>query len=396
MTKFKFIDLFSGIGGFHQAMAQLGGECVFASEIDAFCNKTYKENYGISSDINIRDVDEKKDIPPHDVLCAGFPCQAFSKAGKQEGLEDQTRGTLFFEIVRILKHHHPKYIILENVRNLVSHDKGNTWRIIKETLCECGYRLTEKPLILSPHQLGVPQLRERVIILGKYEPDNVDKHLEIHFDSLKDKNENSIYDILSECQVEDKYYISQYEEKVLEAWDEFYKGIDKKIIGFPIWSQYFRYKKAPEEYPGWKKEFVNKNIALYQENKSFIDRWLKKYNNLEDFAPTHRKMEWQAGTSISSVWEGVIQFRPSGVRIKAPTCFPALVAMVQIPIIGRYRRRLTVEEAGLLQSFPNPCRIKEDGTGFLCNENDQQAYKQFGNSVNVKVIQECAKRLMRL
>lgn len=396
MAKFKFIDLFSGIGGFHQAMAQLGGECVFASEIDAFCNKTYKENYGISSDVNIRDVDEKKDIPAHDVLCAGFPCQAFSKAGKQEGLEDQTRGTLFFEIVRILKHHHPRYIILENVRNLVSHDKGNTWQIIKGTLHECGYRLTEKPLILSPHQLGVPQLRERVIILGKYEPDNIDKHLEIHFDLLKDKNENSIYDILTESQVEDKYYISQYEEKVLEAWDEFYKGIDKKIIGFPIWSQYFKYKKAPEEYPSWKKEFVNKNIALYQENKTFIDKWLKKYNNLADFAPTHRKMEWQAGTSISSVWEGVIQFRPSGVRIKAPTCFPALVAMVQIPIIGRYRRRLTVEEAGLLQSFPNPCRVKQDKGGFLCDENDQQAYKQFGNSVNVKVIRECAEKLMAL
>ncbi len=396
MAKFKFIDLFSGIGGFHQAMVQLGGECVFASEIDAFCNKTYKENYGISSDVNIRDVDEKKDIPAHDVLCAGFPCQAFSKAGKQEGLEDQTRGTLFFEIVRILKHHHPQYIILENVRNLVSHDKGNTWKIIKESLQKCGYRLTEKPLIISPHQLGVPQLRERVIILGKYEPDNVEEFLEIHFDSLKDKNENSIYDVLTEQQVEDKYYISEYEEKVLEAWDEFYKGIDKKIIGFPIWSQYFKRKKAPKEYPDWKKEFVNKNIALYQDNKAFIDAWLKKYNNLKDFAPTHRKMEWQAGTSIESVWDGVIQFRPSGVRIKAPTCFPALVAMVQIPIIGKYRRRLTVEEAGLLQSFPNPCRENKLEGSFLCDANDQQAYKQFGNSVNVKVIRECAEKLFAL
>ncbi len=119
MQDFKFIDLFSGIGGFHQAMTQLGGECVFASEIDEYCNKVYFDNYGIDSAVNIRDA-AAEDIPPHDVLCAGFPCQAFSKAGKQEGLTDRTRGTLFFEIVRILQYHRTKYIILENVRNLGS------------------------------------------------------------------------------------------------------------------------------------------------------------------------------------------------------------------------------------------------------------------------------------
>ena len=95
MNKFRFIDLFSGIGGFHQAMESLGGTCVFASEIDEECNKVYEDNYGLSSDINIRDA-EVENIPEHDVLCAGFPCQAFSKAGKQMGLKDQTRGTLFF------------------------------------------------------------------------------------------------------------------------------------------------------------------------------------------------------------------------------------------------------------------------------------------------------------
>lgn len=393
---FRFIDLFSGIGGFHQAMTQLGGKCVFASEIDEYCNKLYKENYDIDSDINIRDADEKIDVPEHDVLCAGFPCQAFSKAGKQEGLEDETRGTLFFEIARILKHHHPEYIILENVRNLVSHDKGNTWKIIRKTLVECGYRLTENPVIMSPHQLGIPQLRERVIILGKYDPDHVNEFLEVSFADLKDKNDNSIYDVLTENKVEDKYYISEYEERVLNAWDEFYKGINKKVIGFPIWSKYFKYSEAPEEYPAWKRDFVNKNIILYQENKEFIDAWLEKYDNLKGFAPTHTKMEWQAGTTIKSLWEGVIQFRPSGVRVKTPTCFPALVAMVQIPIIGRYKRRLTVEEAGLLQSFPNPTRVKNEEGDFLCDSNDQQAYKQFGNSVNIDVIRECAEKLFSI
>ena len=128
---FTFIDLFSGIGGFHQALEQLGGKCVLASEIDEYAIETYQKNYHIDSNINVRDIDENN-MPDFDVLCAGFPCQTFSKAGKQLGFNDETKGTLFFDIERILKAKHPKYIILENVRNLVSHDHGNTWRIINE------------------------------------------------------------------------------------------------------------------------------------------------------------------------------------------------------------------------------------------------------------------------
>lgn len=154
MNKFKFIDLFSGIGGFHQAMENLGGECVFASEIDPHCIQTYYNNYKIDANHNVREV-AAEDIPVHDVLCAGFPCQAFSKAGFQKGMSD-TRGTLFFEIERILQYHKTKYIILENVRNLVSHDQGNTWKTIHNHLKALGYRLTPVPIIISPHQFGVP------------------------------------------------------------------------------------------------------------------------------------------------------------------------------------------------------------------------------------------------
>lgn len=388
MKSFKFIDLFSGIGGFHQAMKQLGGECVFASEIDSFCNAEYELNYHLSSDINIRDKKEE-DIPHHDVLCAGFPCQAFSKAGKQAGLEDQIRGTLFFEIVRILKYHHTPYIILENVRNLVSHDNGNTWSIIQKSLRDLGYRTTTEPLILSPHHFGIPQNRERVIILGKYDPENIEVPLAVDFGKLKEKKENSIYDVLEEGKVDDSYYISKYEEMVLQAWDEFYQGINLKIIGFPIWADFFKYDGSLEEFPDWKADFVRKNVKLYRENQEFIDSWLEKYNNLKDFAPTHHKMEWQCGTRINSVWEGVIQFRPSGVRVKTPDCFQALVAMVQIPIIGRYRRKLTVEEAARLQSFP----VDDEKEPFIVDANRQQAYKQFGNSVNVEVIRRAAEVL---
>ena len=136
--------------------------------------------------------------------------------------------------------------------------------------------------------------------------------------------------------------------------------------------------------PKWKEDFINKNINLYNNNKEFIDRWMEKYNYLKEFAPTHRKLEWQAGNSIKSLWDGIIQFRPSGIRVKKPTCFPALVAMVQIPIIGKYKRRLTVREAARLQSFPDT---------FIPNKNDQQAYKQFGNAVNVDVIKTMAEKL---
>ncbi len=382
MTKFTFVDLFSGIGGFHQAMEQLGGICVFASEIDPYCIKTYEDNYGIDADHDIRDV-HAQDIPKHDVLCAGFPCQAFSKAGYQKGMSD-TRGTLFFEVERILQHHKTKYIILENVRNLVSHDNGNTWKTIHGHLKNLGYRLTPVPIIISPHQFGIPQLRERVVILGIYDPANVDQDLNITFENLISKADNSIYTVLESGKVEDKYYISAREEYVLDAWDEFYHGIKETVIGFPIWAEYFKDKDAEEDFPGWKREFIRKNKQLYASNQAFIDAWLEKYNDLKDFNPTQRKMEWQAGELINSVWEGVIQSRPSGIRIKAPTTFPALVAIVQIPIIGRYRRRLTVREAANLQSFP---------ADFVPHPDDHQAYKQFGNAVNVEVIKQVARKL---
>lgn len=383
--EFAFIDLFSGIGGFHQAMSNIGGKCVLASEIDQFAIESYKENYGIDS---AHDVTEIKDdeIPYHDVLCAGFPCQAFSKAGHQKGFADETKGTLFFQIERILKAKQPKFIILENVRNLVAHDRGNTWRVIRRSLTDLGYVLTDSPIIMSPHQLGVPQLRERVYILGVHHSLGVN-HLNIEIPE-RDKSTLDIYDAgIIEENPDPKYNISEEEERVLNCWDEFYHGIKEKVIGFPIWTFEFKQTYDTSAFPKWKAGFCRKNRDLYLNNKDFIDQWLEKWNNLEDFTPTHRKFEWQAGTSISSLWEGFIQFRPSGIRVKRPDSFPALVAMVQIPIIGKYKRRLTPREAARLQSFPDT---------FIPNANDHQAYKQFGNAVNVNCVEFLARQLFNL
>lgn len=383
MKEFTFVDLFAGIGGFHQAMTQLGGECIFASEIDQHAIDVYKTNYGINSEYNICDVNVE-DIPPHDVLCAGFPCQAFSIAGKCEGFNDETRGTLFFEIERVLKHHKPKFIVLENVKNLTSHDQGRTWATIEEHLHNLGYRLTLNPLIVSPHHFGIPQLRERVIILGYHDPNNVYIPLEIDLGVLKHKDDNSIYTILDEI-VDDKYNISKEEERYLTMWNEFYQNIDLDVIGFPIWVEYF--KIGPQsEYSDWKNKVIEKNNSLYSRNKDFIDDWLIKYD-VYNLPIGRQKFEWQAGNKINSIWEGLIQFRQSGIRVKAPNCFQTLVAMVQTPIIGKYKRRLTPREAARLQSFPEE---------FILDENDKQAYKQLGNSVNVEVIKKCATELFKM
>ncbi len=381
MEKFNFIDLFAGIGGFHQAMSNLGGKCVLASEIDESAIKTYFKNYGIDSAHDITKIDDL-DIPDHDVLCGGFPCQAFSKAGKQLGFDDPTKGTLFFEIARILRAKHPKYIILENVRNLLSHDHRNTWKIIEQTLDEIGYNV--KAVVMSPHQLGIPQLRERVYILG-VRKDIYAGELIFVVPDKKDKTSLNAYEAgVFDKKVSEKYMISKHQEEVMECWNEFYNGISMKVIGFPVWATEFGATYPLDDYPDWKAEFCVKNRKLYLENKEFIDGWLAKWNNLSNFTPTERKFEWQAGESIKSIWDGYIQFRPSGIRVKRPDAFPALVAMVQIPIIGRYKRRLTPREAARLQSFPEE---------FEPDENDFQAYKQFGNAVNVNCVEYLAKQL---
>lgn len=159
---FTFIDLFAGIGGIRLPFTELNGRCVFSSEWDKAACQTYASNYGEIPFGDITKISETF-IPPHDVLLAGFPCQAFSIIGKMKGFED-TRGTMFFEVARILKYHHPKAILLENVKQLVSHDKGKTFEVILQTLADLGYHV--KWQVLNALDFGLPQKRERVIIVG--------------------------------------------------------------------------------------------------------------------------------------------------------------------------------------------------------------------------------------
>ncbi|WP_069098649.1 DNA (cytosine-5-)-methyltransferase [Mesomycoplasma ovipneumoniae] len=174
--KLKIVDLFAGIGGFHKAIENVAKknnfdiECVFVSEIDPYAITTYINNFSVVQNkiINIKDLDNNaSQVPDHDFLFAGFPCQTFSNAGKKLGFSDEVKGTLFFDIVKILKTKKPKYILLENVKGLLNHDKGKTWNTIVKTLKDdLGYMIPEKPLVLSPNDFGIPQDRKRVYIPG--------------------------------------------------------------------------------------------------------------------------------------------------------------------------------------------------------------------------------------
>jgi DNA (cytosine-5)-methyltransferase 1 len=159
---YTFIDLFAGIGGFHLALSSFGAKCVFASEWDKHATETYEQNFRLKPFGDITKISEN-DIPKHDILCGGFPCQAFSVSGKQKGFED-IRGTLFFDIARIVKEHLPKVLFLENVKNLAKHDEGKTLKTIIKTLEELNYSVYTK--IFNASNFGLPQNRERIYIVA--------------------------------------------------------------------------------------------------------------------------------------------------------------------------------------------------------------------------------------
>lgn len=387
MHSFTFIDLFAGIGAFHLALEKLGGKCVFASEIDKYAIETYKKNFNMNSDCNIFNIDEK-DIPKHDVLCAGFPCQPFSNAGNKKGFTD-TRGTLFFEIERILKYHKTKYIILENVKHLVKHDDGNTFKVIKEHLIDLGYILTEKPIIISPHHIGIPQNRERIFIVGIHKDYIDSEFIDIKIPNKDKYPKTSMYDVL-DCRMgnHEGYMINDYECRVLRAWDAFVKHFKKNNIKIcsPALVEEFGASYDYKSFPKWKQDYCKKNREFYIQNKDFIDTW-KIVFKVDEFKKRDKKLEWQAGDTANSVYETLIQLRQSGVRCKKTDTFPALVAIVQTSIVGKYMRRITPREAARLQSFPDT---------YMLHEDDKIAYKQLGNSANVDVIVYLAKQLFEI
>jgi DNA (cytosine-5)-methyltransferase 1 len=210
-NKFRFIDLFAGIGGIRLAFEKQGGKCVFTSEWDKFAQQTYSENFGDIPSGDITEIHEK-DVPNHDILLAGFPCQPFSHAGLKRGFDD-IRGTLFFDIVRIIREKKPKMVLLENVKGFASHDKGNTFKVVCSTLEKLGYEVQYK--VLNAREFGVPQNRERIYIVG------IDRKrtLQAPFSFPKPPNLPITVGEILESRVDPKYTIS----------DKLWKGHQRRL-----------------------------------------------------------------------------------------------------------------------------------------------------------------------
>jgi DNA (cytosine-5)-methyltransferase 1 len=311
--KFKFIDLFAGIGGIRMAFQNLGGKCVFTSEWDIYSKKTYDANFGEVPFGDITKISETE-IPDHDILLGGFPCQPFSIAGvskknalgRAHGFLDETQGTLFFDVARILKHKMPKAFMLENVKNLVSHDKGKTFTVIKETLKELGYSIHFKVL---DGQYFVPQHRERIIIVG-FNNTYFKSEETFQFPKMGD-TKFAIRDILEE-EVDPKYTLSD-----------------------------------------------------------------KLWNYLQEYAKKHKAKGNGFGFGLTNL---------DGISRTMSARYYKDGAEILIPQDGLNPRRLTPRECARLQGFPD---------SFLIPVSDNQAYKQFGNSVVTPLIQAVGKNIIK-
>lgn len=383
---FTFIDLFCGIGGFHQAMKSLGGECVLACDIDKNCREVYEKNYGITPFPDVTQLNTEI-MPDFDILCGGFPCQAFSHSGKQLGFDD-TRGTLFRDVARILKDKQPKYFLLENVKNLKGHDGGKTWSVIYNALTEVGYVTYDTPVVVSPHMLGIPQHRERVILLG-IRKDIAPSELPKLPTLTPDKTLNISLILEPDALVNDRYSLNKLDCEVLNKWEEliqYFKAKHVKLPSFPIWSDYWDATESYEHEPEWKQKFIKQNQDFYTANKEFLENWIYSARCCPGFNGAKKKLEWQCGVfqPNDSIFTSLFQFRPSGIRIKRANYSPALVAMAQIVYVGEKKRKLTPREVARLQSFPDT---------FQLPSSDSVAYKQFGNAVNVDVIKWAATQL---
>lgn len=405
---FSYVDLFAGIGGFHAMLDHAGGRCVYVSEIDREARNTYLHNWVdhlpeserpiINTDITIdTPEDAPVNVPAHDVLAAGFPCQPFSKSGFQRGM-DEARGTLFWNIARILEERTPSVVLLENVRNLAGPRHRHEWDVIIKTLREIGYRVSSTPSIFSPHFLppsigGTPQVRDRVFILGTYVgPQRAMAEVDVPPTVLRgpvdgwnvhDWDADWILDDDSSIPNLEKYRLTVDETEWIYVWDDLVQRMwsarGVRLPGFPLWADAWIPERGldPLELdalPKWKSDILIKNARFFDDNRDVIKAWKKANPSFARFPDSRRKLEWQA-QDTASLWDTVMHFRPSGIRAKAATYLPALVAITQTSIIGSRRRRLTPREAARLQGFSR--------SFVFGSQRDQASYKQVGNGVAV-------------
>ena len=451
MTKLKFIDLFAGLGGFHIGLQRLGHKCVYACEIDKHLNKIYRENFDLNyvdHDVAKADLKEIKKLE-YDLLCAGFPCQPFSKAGTQSGFDHKIAGNMFSYIMKFIKEHKPKYLMLENVPNLYGHDNGQTYAYMKKQL-QKWYHVEEDKI--SPIQFGIPQTRLRLFILGILKKDKNDRPI-IKWPKLQNniKNRQPTTN-LKDYFIENPYnpkFLSDDKKKLLEYWEDFLKRIPKgEYLYSPLWigefgatypyedetprkislqklklykgtlgvslknkskreilenflPPYATYSRSRNEsieesyeFPEWKKLFIKRNREFYKRNKKWIDPWLKKYKK-SSFRmlsePTHRKFEWNCYGDEYTFDDKIISFRGSGVRVKRMNAAPTLIhaAVTQLPYIPMLKRYLSIEECLKIQGFKEDKIIEN-----LKKQGWERAFKAIGNAVNADVVERIAKTFL--
>ncbi|WP_363550351.1 DNA cytosine methyltransferase [Caldifermentibacillus hisashii] len=338
MKKYKFIDLFAGIGGFRVAFENIKThkmECVFSSEIDKFACQVYEHNFGEYPSGDITKIDAK-DIPDFDILAAGFPCQPFSYSGRLEGFEDKVRGTLFFDIVRILKEKKPKMFLLENVKGLKSHRKGETLKTIEEMLEKLGYTIYWD--ILDSYDFGVPQYRQRWFCVGFKN--------EIQFEFPKGLKGGAVLrDIVDINNNDESLKLSKFESDRIDFHFEQMKVSDEERI------QHDSSKYAPNTKKG----------------KFGVFSYLKPDKTLRFHIGDKAKTQIQEAyySSLDSVSASIIATRE--------------------PKLWDLKRRLSVDECRKLQGFPE---------WFEFNVSDAQAKKQLGNAVTVPVVQAIIEQMI--
>lgn len=435
----RFIDLFAGLGGFHLALSSLGHQCVFVSEIDPELRELYSKNFAhVDRSKIVGDIQKhRNDVPGHDILCAGFPCQPFSKSGYQDG-HDDTRGTLFHDILLIAKQHKPEYIMLENVGNFEQHDGGRTWAIAKKSLQRAGYAVVATEHVksggkglLSPHHLGYPQSRDRFYAVARRGPlseDVLPAPARDQVTSLQPYLQLNI-DLDAVTLAETKLTATQ--RRCIDHWNILIKALPPSVEPpwFPLWSDEFGatypfQKTTPyvcsketlvravaglggsrrmsrrkllellpshardetRHFPVWKQRFVRLNRDWYEANKRYFPRnWLDELR--QAYPQSLRKLEWNCKGEARDLWQHVLQFRPSGLRVKRMSSIPALVSLTttQIPIIGPRERFLTEVEALRLQGFPDDHRLPAAR---------EAAFRALGNAVHVGVLTAIASRLL--
>jgi DNA (cytosine-5)-methyltransferase 1 len=433
---FRFIDLFAGLGGFHVALGELGGEGVFAAEWEPGLNALYAHNFGVAPWFDVSELDDElilERVPEHDVLTAGFPCQPFSKSGKQQGFEHTEQGRLFFKVHDILRMKKPRRFILENVPNILKHDGGQTVRTIRAMLEELGYAVDIHRL--SPHQFGIPQVRERAYFVGSL--DGLDG-----FEWPTEFGKPTAIDSALHAQTGSARAIPEQTLRAIEMWKDFLRRSPKetKLPSFPIWAMEFRatypyeqstppqawaHKRPRDldgytgsfgfpldgrtsheqkplipshsrrdgdiEFPAWKQTFIRQNREFHRDNRKWIEPWLDKWRPWE-FHSSFQKFEWNAQGGVRDIDEYILQVRASGIRVKRPTTAPSLIAMTQtqVPILGANisgtgkRRYMTPRECAELQSLGS----------IELPTSDLAAYKALGNAVNARVVRAIAEPLL--